>query len=144
MTRRPLPVCLAALMLGLASLAGAATPADRYVPNTTGDTVSDSRTGLVWQGTVNASTYTWDAARSYCAGLGGGWRLPSLKELLTLVDPTRPPPTIDPAFPNTPAEGFWSASPYVRSSGYAWLVFFSTGSSADSATSSAYRVRCVR
>jgi hypothetical protein len=55
-------------------------------------------------------------------------------------------PAIDAiAFPNTPAEPFWTASPYTASMGYAWTVFFSNiGGSYYYQTSNAYRVRCVR
>jgi hypothetical protein len=49
-------------------------------------------------------------ALAHCAALslaGGGFRLPSIAELLTLVDPTRSQPAIDPiAFPGTAGDFF--------------------------------------
>jgi Protein of unknown function (DUF1566) len=139
--RRPLAFALT-LWLCSASEAGALTPADRYVIDAASDIVTDTRTGLVWQRTVPNGTYAWDAAKAYCSGRG--WRLPGLKELLTLVDVTRAMPSIDPAFPNTPAEYFWSASPYVGEAGNAFYVDFYSGRSSFEGVGAARRVRCVR
>ncbi|MEY4512521.1 MAG: hypothetical protein RLZZ450_4643 [Pseudomonadota bacterium] len=49
----------AALIFLCASHARAGTPADRYKVSTEaiGDVVTDTRTGLVWQRTVNADSY---------------------------------------------------------------------------------------
>jgi hypothetical protein len=49
-------------------------------------------------------------------------------ELRTIVDFTRTNPSIDPAaFPGTPAEWFWTSSPYAGQYGYAWGVSFFNG-----------------
>jgi hypothetical protein len=137
----------AALALLFTAGSRAATPADRYVVDTSANTLTDTRTGLVWQRLTKTGTFTWDSAKAQCTG---GFRLPGLKELLTLVDPTRTTPSIDPVFrgesesQTTPAEGFWTASPYVGSSGFAWDVFFYVGFSSYDAPSVTYRVRRVR
>ena len=133
-------VALVAAIL-VATLARADAPAGRYT--TTADTVTDTKTGLTWQRAASTQTYSWSAAAAYCTG---GWRLPRIKELQTLVDVSRYNPAIDTfAFPGTPAEGFWSSSPdAVSSSSNAWLVYFSSGFSGDSSMTGAYRVRCVR
>lgn len=108
------------------------------------DTVKDWSTGLIWQRVVDPDKYTWSAASTYCAGLslaGGGWRLPTLAELQTLVD-LNFHPTIDPtAFPSTPSDGFWSST---MVSGSPWGVDFIDGSSGPGPSSTAYPVRCVR
>jgi hypothetical protein len=122
-------------------------PPGRYTFLVSG-TVYDTRTKLTWQGAVDASTYTWANATTYCTNLslqGTGWRLPTRAELLTLVDPTKSNPAIDQtAFPSTPHEWFWSSSPYVGSAGSAWGVAFNFGFSNYYDTAYAYRVRCVR
>lgn len=115
--------------------------------------VTDSATMLTWQRALDVSHYTWDDAKTYCASLtlaGGGWRLPTKDELLSIVDASfgvrREDPLIDPtAFPNTPSAAFWSSSssPYVGT-GFAWAVHFNDGSSTSEPPSSTYRVRCVR
>ncbi len=126
---------------------GAATPGDRYVVDTGANTVTDMRTGLVWQRVTKTGSFNWDDAKAQCTG---GFRLPAHKELLTLVDPTRTSPSIDSVFrgetesQDTPLDGFWTASPHVGSSGNAWRVNVIDGSSDYVSTAVMYHVRCVR
>ncbi|MBH1988473.1 MAG: DUF1566 domain-containing protein [Myxococcaceae bacterium] len=57
----------------------------------------------------------------------GSWRLPSVKELRTLVDVTTSNPSIDIyAFPNTPASWFWSST-QIAGGVNAWFVYFHDG-----------------
>ena len=132
----------------LASLIGgmqvrAEAPPDRYMVNAAQGLVTDVRTGLVWQHPANTGTYTWDQAATYCRGLGSGSRVPTLKELLTLVDPTRARPAIDiKAFPSTIQEWFWTSS--NRASAGPAAVSFATGASGFYRATEALRVRCVR
>jgi hypothetical protein len=126
--------------------ADANAPAGRYT--TSGGTVYDTKTKLTWQQAVAPGTYTWANAKAYCAGLslnGTGWRLPTIKELQTIVDESQTNPSIDTtAFPSTPAQSFWSSSPLAGSSSNAWLVDFSFGYTNNNDVSSASLVRCVR
>jgi hypothetical protein len=113
------------------------------------ETVRDTGTGLVWQRGISAGTLDFQAATDMCAALElrgpGTWRLPSLQELATLVDDTRAHPAIDPkAFPDTPAEPFWSGSLFAGSQTRAWYVHFEEGSALYEGTSTLHRVRCVR
>ncbi len=124
-----------------------AEPANRFTVRA--GVVSDGKTGHEWQQTVDPSPYTWAQAKAYCAGWslsGGGWRLPTRMELLSIVDATRINPAIDPsAFPSTPPQLFWSSSPYVGSSDSAWTVPFAGGGSYYGEDArNAHRVRCVR
>jgi hypothetical protein len=124
------------------------TPATRYTINGNAN-VTDNRTGLVWQRVVDSNSYTLDGAKSYCAALGDSWRLPTKKELLTLVDVTQASPAvpIDPAaFPNTPAEIFRTASPSATSPTDSLLVTFAAGAgyAFGNPNTRVYRVRCVR
>ena len=55
------------------------------------------------------------------------WRLPTADELQSIVDygVPSPGPTLDASwFPNTQGNVFWSASPFVGYSSYAWYVDF--------------------
>lgn len=109
--------------------------------------VLDNRTGLRWQQTISAMSQTQANAIAYCAGLGGGWRLPTVFELSSIVDETRRDPAIDPsAFPSTPADWFWSSSSVAGSPSVGWAVSFVLGnaSSYDVGVSYAGRARCVR
>src|SRR5262245_5460725 len=76
--------------------------------------VSDTATHLNWQQSSSGMVYGWDEAWRYCATLdlhGMGWRLPSIKELHTLVDASRAMPAADPvAFPGTVADFYWTSS----------------------------------
>jgi hypothetical protein len=64
------------------------------------------------------------------AGLCGqsDWRLPNVAELESIVDFSRTGPAIDiDYFPATPADWFWTSSPYASGSSNAWYVHFSYG-----------------
>jgi hypothetical protein len=138
--------CAAALVLGLAAAAWAGAPAGRYTVGA--DTVVDTVTTLTWQRNVQAATYyNWADAATYCGALslsGTGWRLPTMKELQSLVDFDTYSPAIDGvAFPATPSSSFWSSTMFNPT--YAWAIDFNDGSTSH-VTDVAYgcNVRCVR
>lgn len=82
-----------------------ATPADRY--DVRDDVVRDRATTLVWQKGFSAMKLPISQAGEYCRALG--FRVPTAKELMTLVDPTRENPAIDTrAFPATPSDKFFA------------------------------------
>jgi hypothetical protein len=126
-----------------------AEPPTGYV--TDAATVKDPTTGLLWQRIVPDPTMIWSEAKAYCQGLVldglRGWRVPSTIELLSIVDPTRADPSIDPvAFPCTPwmMTSFWASTPDATTAGNAWYVDFGIGDSLTATTASSIRVRCVR
>lgn len=100
-----------------------------------GDTVYDRKTDLTWQRCTlgqrwdghsrclgDARRLTFDEARQMQTG---GWRVPTLDELLSIVTPGRVP-TIDPVlFPDTPPLYYWATD--NREVGMAWYVFFENG-----------------
>ncbi len=113
-------------------------------------TVTDFATGLTWQQSDahNGSGRNYSDALTYCDGLsleGGGWRLPAIKELSSIVDLRRKGPSVDLNYlPNTKSSYYWSASSYAYSSISAWYVHFGDGLVYyDGKTSTSY-VRCVR
>ena len=140
-----------ALVASFAMTATAQTgpPAARYT--TTTNTVYDNKTKLTWQRMVAPNTYNETAARVYCASeavttiLGGAGRLPTLKELQSIVDYSRRAPAIDPdAFPSNAPSFFWSASLRVGSSSSdAWGVNFYDGDTYTRQVNSDAAVRCV-
>ncbi|HTM44283.1 MAG TPA: DUF1566 domain-containing protein, partial [Polyangiaceae bacterium] len=112
------------------------------------DTVTDSRSDLEWQQTVDANAYTWANAKTYCSNLVYGtksdWRLPTKAELQSIIDFTVSNPAINAAaFPSTPGTLFWSSSAYVDFAS-AWPVDFSSGATNGPGGPSSGRVRCVR
>ncbi|MBI5546718.1 MAG: DUF1566 domain-containing protein [Deltaproteobacteria bacterium] len=148
--KRILIVAGAAVVL-VGSWAWAAAPGGRYTVGT--ETVTDNKTGLIWQRTVPSQSYSKSAGRTYCQtlNLGGfstGWRLPEKEEMETLVDvrAVNPNSSIDQtAFPNTPNFArFWTSTPYARNGLRSWTIEFGTGSTGNYEDLNAYRVRCVR
>ena len=98
---------------------------------------------LEWQADVPEQVFTWEGAKAYAASLGDGWRLPTVKELLSLVDYETHNPACS-VFPDCPSEWFWSSSPVSGGTSYAWSVVFSNGRSNFLDVSYVNRVRCVR
>ena len=144
---------LAIIAVALPTSADANAPAGQYVVTAGGTgngTVYDTKSKLTWQRTVSSTTYTWADAKTYCAGVGAslggtGWRLPTLKELQTIVDYSQSNPSIDStAFPSTPAAWFWSSSPLAGSSSDAWVVAFNAGYAYYDVVSDTNDVLCVR
>jgi hypothetical protein len=93
---------LAATFVLMVMLAHADAPVGRYI--VANGTVTDMKTHLVWQQRDDGMTRTWDSAGTYCAGLsldGEGWRLPTIKELQTIVDYSKTNPSIDSRFTGT-------------------------------------------
>lgn len=73
------------------------------------------------------------------------WRLPTRKELLSIVDNSRFKPAIDLRyFPNTPAGDFWSSSPYAEKTDFAWEVSFKYGEADTDQKNESNHVRLVR
>jgi hypothetical protein len=135
------------LLLLAAGLALGTAPEGRFDAGT--DTVLDRATGLTWQRAVAPSTYTWATAKTYCESLTlagySDWRLPSVRELSTLVDPRTSQPAIERTiFPSTPADKFWTATAYAPATGSAWTVVFNDGGVLQYAVGELHYVRCVR
>jgi len=99
------------------------------------DAVRDNNTGLVWERSLQTSTATWNGARFTCINknVGGqkGWRLPSITDLASLIDPsvTPPGPTLPSGHPfhNVQSAGYWSATTTAEDSSEAWFVYFGRG-----------------
>ena len=96
--------------------------------------VRDDETGLVWERTLETTELSWTDARAACADkdVGGrkGWRLPSISELASLVDPSMTAGSTLPLshpFTNVKTDVYWSATTLAGNSKSAWLVFFDTG-----------------
>jgi len=125
----------------------------------------DNVTGLVWALYINNNGYWFQAAdsssttndvalanaNSLC-GFGTGWRLPTRRELLSIVDyGAASAPLIDTNyFPGTGNFYFWSGDTYlpppqfITSGGpFAWLVDFNLGGATFASVRSGARVRVV-
>lgn len=138
------------------------TPTANFVISGNG-TVTDRTTGLIWDQCVwgnsgsacaqgAAATMTWQSALGLAATANGAvykgysdWRLPNVKELLSIVDTCRASPSINgQSFPNTISNFFWSGSPDASSSDFAWIVAFTVGYSNIRFRNDVNYVRLVR
>ncbi len=117
--------------------------------------VQDNVTGLAWEVKTAANagnTYTWEQANTYAENLnnGGGlcgysdWRMPTRRELLSIIDHGRSLPAVDRRFfTNTPTSGssrHWTADADLSAplGTRHWTVDFAFGDSVsgvESATS---------
>jgi hypothetical protein len=97
--------------------------------------VLDRETGLVWdrQPPVGIPALNWLGAHEYCNTLSiagrQGWRLPTLQELTSLVDPTQTTaPKLPPGHPFViVATAYWSATESANNPAlFYWSASFST------------------
>jgi len=74
---------------------------NNFVDNGDG-TITDIATGLMWTKTDSSNTMNWQQALNYAENLKyagySDWRLPNTKELQSIVDYTRAPDALDPAY----------------------------------------------
>ena len=121
----------------------------------------DNVTGLMWKTNteelggvfVTSGTYAWENAITVCtvkmnssSGYANytDWRLPNVKELVSIVDYSRYNPSINMAyFPNTKISYYWSSTT-IGSNSRAWFVYFSNGYMVDYDKTDEEYVRCVR
>ncbi len=127
------------------------------------DVVTDNVTGLEWQDDVDSVEKPWvtqenydagnyndtsgDTATTYCSLLGldgGGWRLPSVEELETLVDDGKYPTVAEGIFQHISSSNYWSSTTYANDSNGAWDVNFYYGYSDGNFKKNSNYVRCVR
>jgi len=102
------------------------------------DCYLDIDTNLEWS-LENYGPMTWDQAQKQ---LPDGWRVPTRKELYSLIDDT----LVDPCtkLPNMMSSYYWSATTGVDYTDYAWQVLFGYGYVYYGDKSDEYYVRAVR
>lgn len=124
------------------------TPTYAFRANADG-TVTDTRTQLVWK--VCAEGMLWNKDTNTCTGVANGmswlealahvkalneaggfaesshWRLPNVKELMSIMDKQCLNPNINQeVFPNTAQGFYWSASHSIKVPDKAWAISFIT------------------
>ncbi|MEQ1845895.1 MAG: DUF1566 domain-containing protein [Nitrospira sp.] len=115
-----------------------------------GAAVRDNNTGLVWEQSPAMLTPgpTWSDARLQCVdkNVGGtrGWRLPSVVELASLIDPSLPPPFIPGVFTGVHLGPYWSATSNAESSTTKFAINFQDGLVGLSSKSTSNYLWCVR
>jgi hypothetical protein len=97
-------------------------------------TVTDERTGLMWEQHPSNMCYVWVNATAVrimeinTAALGGhtDWRLPAVWELASLIDYTRFNSACDLLFACR-SSYYWSATTSATNSDFAWYLAFNDG-----------------
>jgi hypothetical protein len=118
-----------------------------YKDNTDG-TVTDNVTGLLWEQNPHFY-YSQTQAIAYCQALSlagyTGWRLPSMIELLSLLDNSKAGTFINTTvFPNDSFGEMMSSTPVAGMPSRAWYVMFQAGATNNDDISVVdYGVRCV-
>lgn len=141
----------------------ASNPDNSYTVDAAHGTVTDTRTGLMWDqcnyglsgsscATGSANTYTWAQALNVAVTANTAsyktykdWRVPSIDELTSLLEECRINPAInDTKFPNTTLTT-WTSTTQVFAPSYARsLGLGSKGDELINAKSGTYNVRLVR
>jgi len=128
-------------------------PPNQYTTIATGE-IQDNYTGLIWQQADSSSTMAQPDAVTYCTNLalnGHSWRLPSIREIATLVDDNPPISKVSPAINQTvfsttaPSTPYWTTSLYKGQAVSAhdpWTLTFTDGFTNYSNTAAI--AKCVR
>ncbi|MBS2014162.1 MAG: DUF1566 domain-containing protein [Deltaproteobacteria bacterium] len=124
------------------------SPANRYA--VTAETARDVRTGVTWQRKAFPGIQGFDAAKASCAALSiegaSGWRLPTVRELVTLIDEAREVvPMVPTIFDAGPKARYWSQTIRANPATAAYAVDMDTANVHQEQIASAeMAVRCVR
>lgn len=146
-------------------------PFDSFSPTSSpaypNDFISKDRvTGLIWKSCSEGQTgqtcaggtlqsINLDTSISSCESLNvanssqgfaglKNWRLPTMKELLTLNDASKSSLTINTtAFPNSANFAYWSITIYPTNLGFGWYLDLSTGNTYATFRTNLYHARCV-
>lgn len=140
-TRTPLILAGAAALL---AGSGQAASSERFRPD--GTVVYDANTGLSWEQYPSTTAMTLSAANAYCQELGASFRLPTMKELQTVVDRSRISPAVDTSVFETVQPGvyYWTSSTLAGDPSSSWFVEFGMGVSTFSSSTGSHLTWCVR
>lgn len=129
-----------------------------FVDNGDG-TVTDVATGLMWEQKTDDGSlrdkdnaYTWQEAHgSYIAQLNASdpdyddWRIPSIKELMSISHPPSLFPAVDGTyFPHATDANYWSSTTSFDDNAKAWSVYCNFGGNWYESKLAKYKIRAVR
>jgi len=107
----------------------------------------DPMTGLEWQ-CDGPGRMNWHTAQAYARSLSidgkDDWRLPTARELETLLDRSRYRPVMRQEIPFRDDLSYWSSTTFGPDKNNAWIVMFDGAYVLSYYKTNAYHVRCVR
>ena len=107
----------------------------------------DPKTGLQWQ-CESPGEMSWHAACEYARRLHLGgktdWRLPTVKELESLLDRRVYRPVMRKGIPFRDELSYWSQTTFGPDKNNAWIVMFDGAYVLSYYKTNEYHVRCVR
>lgn len=118
---------------------GVTWPTPRFTENTGNEagTVTDNLSGLTWAKDANAAGHkNWEPALDYCNKLDLGdhadWRLPNVKELISLIDFGQSGPALPDGHPFDNVQVgllsyYWSSTTNHDNAAHAWHVSMRSG-----------------
>lgn len=115
-----------------------------------GNMVKDERNAIYWQDTQasKVSSEDWDDAVLYCDKLVldglEKWRLPTFKELFSIVDYNLVHSAINPLFGFTNEGTYWTSTNFSPTPARAWTIDFRTGETYYNYKTTNHTVRCVK
>ncbi len=134
-------MCFIAVCADAGDPKGKAWGDTRFTDNSDG-TVTDNLTNLIWLKNANSfGAKNWSTAKTDCKTLASGaggltdgssagdWRLPTVKELQSLIDFSQYNPALPPGhlFTNVQPGYYWSGVTCADSADNAWYVTMSNG-----------------
>ena len=135
--------------------AGVAWPVPRFTMDGTGNSITDTLTGLMWIRNPDATARTWQQALDFANSLEGcgaaDWRLPNVNELESLVNLEVANQAIflnGQGFSGVQADSYWTSSIFTGPAGgsapLAWIVTMASGGLGPIARSASSFVLPVR
>lgn len=153
-SRRFRPLLAVFALCGLATTAQAG---DRYTVSADGQEVRDTTTQLTWRRCAEGQRFdgkaclgkpmrlSYAGAKKAADAAGSGWRVPTLQELVGLVDKKAKKPKIDAqAFPKAPNLSFWASRQGSDDDLGAWLVSFANGKVTGNVGQTKFPLRLVK
>jgi hypothetical protein len=114
-----------------------------------GEAVKDTASGLIWEREPDYLFDVWDRSLTRCATktVGGqqGWRVPSIDEIKTLVDPEQHDPSLPSGHPfrNIKSGIYWTSTAHPTDDIVAWQMSFFSGEAVTDQKSGMRRLWCV-
>ena len=113
-------------------------------------TLSFSQSNLIWQDdeAVITQELSIDEAKSYCQSLKlngyDDWRLPTIKELFSIVDINKRAPAITQDISRCADDYYWSSTIFVGDNYSYWSIDFNSARVKSFNPNRSLHVRCVR